>query len=74
MDMVQTLAIRNRIRQFVDERGITVYRLIKDTGISNTTGYALANNPHQVPDAKTLNALQSVYRCSFDELLEYIPD
>lgn len=72
--MVRTLAIRNRIKAFVKERGITVYRLIQDTGISNTTGYALANNPNQVPDAKTLNAICNAYRCSFDELLEHVPD
>lgn len=72
--MVFTLAIRNRIRQFVDERGLTVYRLIKESGISATTGYALANQPDRIPDASTLDAICRKYQCQPGDLLEHIPD
>ena len=70
--MVSTLVIKNRIRAFVKQKGITVYRLIQDTGISNTTGYLLANNPEQMPSRETLDAICRVYKCQPGDLLEYV--
>lgn len=69
-----TVAIRNRIKQFADERNLTVYRLIKETGISGTTGYALAKHPDRIPDATTLDAICRVYKCQPGALIEYVPD
>ena len=71
---VATLAIRNRVRQFVEDRGITIYRLREDTKISNTTVYALANNPEQIPDAGTMDAICRAYGCQPGELLEYVAE
>ena len=72
--MVFSLAIRNRIREFIDERGISVYRLIKESGISSTTGYALANHPDRIPDASTMDAICRAYKCQPGDFLEHIPD
>ena len=74
MGMGLTLTIRNRIRQFVDERGLTVYRLIKDTGISGTTGYALAKHPDRIPDSTTMDAICRTYKCQPGAFIEYVPD
>lgn len=68
------MAIVNRIEAFAESRGDSVYRLIQRAGISNTTGYALKNNPLQIPDGATLNAICGAYQCQPGDLLQYVPD
>ena len=47
VNLVIVMAIRNRIAFFLEDKGISAYKLQKDTGISNTTVYSLKNNPEQ---------------------------
>ncbi len=66
--------MRNRVKQFVDAQGITVYQFWKDTGISRTTAYALYNQPEQYPGRDVMDAICTRYRVQPSELLEWIND
>lgn len=63
------MAIKNKIKQFLDDRELTAYRLIQDTGISDTTGYKLASDPTYIPSAKVLAAICDTYRIEPGEIL-----
>jgi DNA-binding Xre family transcriptional regulator len=69
------MAMRNRIRQIVDGRGITPYEFWKRTGIgSQTTAYALYNNPEQYPGKNVMNAICETFRLQPGEVIEWVPD
>ena len=36
------MPMKNKIKAFLDKNNLTAYRFIKDTGLSETTGYRLA--------------------------------
>lgn len=72
--MVNVLVVRNRIKQFLSERGLSVYRFVREANISPTTGYSLARNPKQIPDSKTINAICNKYGCKIQDLIEHVPD
>ena len=65
--------MRNKIKQFLDSRGLSAYRMIQDAKISDTTGYKLASDPTYIPSAKILEAICETYRVQPGELLEWIP-
>lgn len=64
--------MRNKVKQFLDSRQLTAYRLIKDSGISDTTGYRLAADSTYVPSAKVLEAICETYKVQPGEILEWI--
>lgn len=64
--------MRNKVKQFLESQQITAYRLIKDTGISDTTGYRLAADSTYVPSAKVLEAICQTYKIQPGELLEWV--
>lgn len=65
--------MRNKIKQFLESRDLSAYRLVKDTGISDTTGYRLAADPTYVPSAKVLEAICEAYNVQPGEILEWVP-
>jgi DNA-binding Xre family transcriptional regulator len=65
--------MRNKIKQFLESRGLSAYRMIQDANISDTTGYKLAADPGYIPSAKVLEAICEAYRVQPGELLEWIP-
>jgi len=67
------MPVRNTVKRFVDERGVTRYQFAKDTGISPTTAYGLYDNPNQVPNVTVLNKLCDFYQVQPCTFLEWIP-
>jgi hypothetical protein len=66
--------MRNKIKQLVDSRGLSVYRFWQDTGISRNTAYELYNNPDRYPMADVMDAIIKAYQVKTDEVIEWIPD
>ncbi|MBE9013677.1 helix-turn-helix transcriptional regulator [Pseudanabaenaceae cyanobacterium LEGE 13415] len=68
------MTVRNTIKQFIESRGISVYRFRIASGISQSTAYDLANEPTRIPNAEVLNKICNAYQVQPGELLEWIPD
>jgi DNA-binding Xre family transcriptional regulator len=68
------MPMKNKIKQFLEQRGITRYQFRKDTGIAQRTAYDLYAKPEQLPSSTVLAKICSTYRVQPGELLEWIPD
>lgn len=66
--------MNNRVKEFLRQRGITPYRFIKETGISPTTGYKLANDPNHLPSITVLAVICDKYQVQPSELLFWSPE
>ena len=64
--------MKNKIKQFLDIRGITPYRFRQDTGIAQRTAYDLYNKPEQLPSSTVLEKICSAYEVQPGELLEWV--
>lgn len=65
--------MKNRLKQFVEKRGITPYKLSKDTRLPLNTIYRLVNNPDVVPTGEVMDAILNQYTdASVGELLEHL--
>jgi len=67
------MPVKNKIKQFVDGKGITPYQFQKDTRIAPRTAYDLYNKPEQVPHVIVLNKICDFYQIQPGELLEWVP-
>jgi DNA-binding Xre family transcriptional regulator len=67
------VSVKNKIKEFLHERGITAYQFRKDVGIAQRTAYDLYNNPDQLPSSTVLNKICDTYEVQPGELLEWIP-
>jgi DNA-binding Xre family transcriptional regulator len=68
------MPVKNRIKKFLDDRGISRYQFRKDTGIAQRTAYDLYANPEQIPGPTVLEKICSTYRIQPGELLEWIEE
>lgn len=69
------MAMKNKLKQFVEKRDITPYKLSKDTGLPLNTVYRLVNNPGVVPTGEVMDAILNNYSdASVGELLEHSRD
>lgn len=72
--------MRWRLKQYLEENGITPYRLWKDSGLAQQTVYTLAQNKGDRVDLNTLGTVLATLerltrrRVSLDDLLEVIRD
>ena len=66
--------IRNRVKAFVDERAISVYRFMQDTGLSQPTAYDLYNDPGKIPTGETLDKICRAYDIQPGVLLEFVDE
>jgi DNA-binding Xre family transcriptional regulator len=66
------MPVKNKVKQFLESRGISVYRFQKDAGIAVRTAYDLANNPDQLPSSTVLSKLCDVYEVQPSEFLEWV--
>ena len=66
------MPIKNKIKSFVDDRGMTVYRFRDEVGIANGTAYGLYNRPHQYPSKEVVAKICKVYGVHPGDLLEYV--
>lgn len=63
--------MKNKIKAFLDERGITPYRFRQDVGIAHRTAYDLYNNPEQLPSSTVLSKICDAYEIQPNEVLEW---
>lgn len=68
------MTVKNKIKQFVDSKQISVYQFRKDTNIAQRTAYDLYNNPDQLPNATVLRKICDSYEIQPNEILEWIKD
>lgn len=64
--------IRNKIKQFLDSRGITPYQFEKQAKIAHRTAYDLYNNPLQIPSSSVLDKICSTYNIQPGDILEWV--
>ncbi|MBD2504873.1 helix-turn-helix transcriptional regulator [Anabaena azotica FACHB-119] len=67
------MSVKNKIKQFLGERGITAYQFRKDVGIAQRTAYDLYNNPEQLPSSTVLSKICDTYEIQPGEVLEWVP-
>lgn len=65
------MSMRNRVKFFLESKGISTYQFIKDTGIAPTTGYKLAKDPTHLPSIRVLEVICSTYKVQPGEILEW---
>lgn len=68
------MTVQNRIKKFIDERGISRYKLWQETKLGRDTAYRLCNDPTYVPTGNVLDKLCATYRVQPGEFLVWIPD
>lgn len=68
------MPIQNKIRHFIDKRGISVYRFQQETGVAPRTAYDLYNKPDQLPSPSVLRKLCDTYQMQPNAFLEWIPE
>lgn len=66
------MPVKNKIKELVDTKGISVYQFRKDTGIAQRTAYDLYNNPDQLPNAVVLSKICDRYEVQPNDVLEWI--
>ncbi|MEB3360141.1 MAG: helix-turn-helix transcriptional regulator [Synechococcales bacterium] len=67
------MPVKNKIKQFLDARGITRYQFRQDTGIAQRTAYDLYAKPDQIPSSTVLEKICDAYQIQPGELLEWVP-
>ncbi|MBW4566085.1 MAG: helix-turn-helix transcriptional regulator [Mojavia pulchra JT2-VF2] len=67
------MSVKNKIKKFLYERGITAYQFRKDVGIAQRTAYDLYNNPDQLPSSTVLSKICDTYEVQPGEVLEWVP-
>ena len=68
------MTVQNRIKKFIDERGISRYKLWQETKLGRDTAYRLCNDPTYIPTGNVLDKLCATYRVQPGEFLVWIPD
>jgi DNA-binding Xre family transcriptional regulator len=74
MYVITIVPLRNRIKQFVDDMGITPYQFRKDTGLAANTAYNLYNDPDYIPGAAAMTKICQTYKVQPGVLIEYIQE
>jgi DNA-binding XRE family transcriptional regulator len=67
------MPVRNKIKELIDRKGISVYRFQKDVGIAQGTAYSLYNNPSQLPSSTVIGKICDAYRVPVQDVLIWIP-
>lgn len=62
----------NKIKPFLQSKGITPYRFQRDVAIAQRTAYDLYNNPTQLPSSNVLSKICDAYRIQPGEIIEWI--
>lgn len=63
----------NQINDFVEQRGISIYRLAKDCNITTDTGYKF-KDPYYLPSIRVLEKICDAYKVSPEKLLKVVSD
>ena len=65
--------MRNKIKEFVESRNMSVYAFREKTGIANKTAYDLVNTPTQIPSGNVITKICDAFEVQPNEILEWIP-
>ncbi len=68
------MPIQNRVKSFLEAKGLSVYQFIKDTGIAPATGYKLAKKSNYLPSIRVLEVICDTYKVNPGEILEWVED
>jgi DNA-binding Xre family transcriptional regulator len=71
------MAVRNRVKTFIDGLGITRYQFWKETELAQNTAYRLYDDPTYIPGASVLNKICMTYQhegVQPGDLLTFEPD
>lgn len=66
------MPVKNKLKDFLNQRGITPYRFQKEVGIAVRTAYDLYNNPEQIPSSVVLTKICDAYEIQPGEILEWV--
>lgn len=67
------MPVKNKIKNFLDERKITPYRFRQQVGLAQRTAYDLYNNPNQLPSSTVLSRICDTYQVPPEEILFWEP-
>ena len=67
---MQSMAVRWKVKAFLDDHGITPYRLMKESGLAQGTVYCLVNEDTTGLNTETLNAVLEALSDLTGETLE----
>jgi DNA-binding Xre family transcriptional regulator len=65
------MPVINKIKPFLQARGVTPYRFQRDVGIAQRTAYDLYNNPDQLPSSVVLSKICDAYKIQPGVVLEW---
>ncbi|BAZ33559.1 hypothetical protein NIES4074_60730 (plasmid) [Cylindrospermum sp. NIES-4074] len=65
------MAVKNTIKEFVDDLGISVYEFRKRTGIATDTAYNLYNYPDKIPNGTVLGKICDTFQCQPGKILKW---
>jgi DNA-binding Xre family transcriptional regulator len=68
------MALRNRIKEFINQKKITPYQFMKATRLAQGTAYSLCSEPGKIPGPKVLQKICEAYRVQPGDLLEWVED
>ena len=67
------MVLQNKVKEFTESRGLTIYKFVQQTGIAMSTGYRLSQNPTHLPSIAVLEAICDRYEVQPSEILEWVP-
>ena len=68
------MAVRNKIKEFVESRNMSVYAFREKAGIANKTAYDLVNTPTQIPSGNVITKICDAFEVQPNEILEWVPN
>lgn len=65
--------MKNRVKEFIKERGITSYRFWKQTGLSRPTAYRICSDENYPVSSDVLDKICDTYEIQPSEILYWVP-
>lgn len=66
--------MQNRIKKFIEDKGISRYKFWQDTKLGRDTAYRLCNDPSYIPTGSVLDKICTTYRVQPGEFLVWLSD
>jgi DNA-binding Xre family transcriptional regulator len=66
------MVLKNRVKEFTESKGLTIYKFVQQTGIAMSTGYKLSQNPSHLPSITVLQAICDRYEIQPNEIVYWI--
>jgi DNA-binding Xre family transcriptional regulator len=66
------MVLKNRVKEFTESRGITIYKFVQQTGIAMSTGYKLSQDTNHLPSITVLQVICDRYEIQPNEIVYWI--